>query len=124
MNLSGNAVLSIQVGSYVYIGRLNAWRGYARALTQGQVSRYRQSAAFGNQSLAAFFNRFVDDWDARKGPPPRPEDFNLIPLQPSGVTQAELIREMLKRPEEEEFSEPLSNEAELISEVCGMREAA
>lgn len=87
--------LTIALGGYFYLGQLEQWRSYARALTIGKLKSYKQSPAFHNQSLPAFFDYFRRTWQAEK-PLPTPEGYGLIPLQPENLTQSSLIDELIE----------------------------
>jgi glycerol-3-phosphate dehydrogenase len=88
--------LTIALGGYFYIGQLAQWREYARALTAGKITAYRQSAAFRNQSLTAFFRLFRSLWNTKKISLPTPEEYGLIALRPENLTQDEIIEEFLR----------------------------
>jgi hypothetical protein len=90
------ATLTLTLAGYHYIGTLPQWRGYTNVLTAGRIAAYRQSPAYGNQSLQNFFEFFTRTW-AGKTPIPKPESYGLIPLQPANITQNQLIEELLKK---------------------------
>lgn len=88
--------LTIALGGYFYIGQLAQWREYARVLIGCKIVAYKQSAAYRNQSLTAFFRLFRSLWNTKKAPLPTPEDYGLIALRPENLTQDEIIEEFLR----------------------------
>ena len=93
--MDDTVTLTLALAGSLYFGSLAQWCEYAHVLTAGRIAAYRQSPAYGNQSLQNFFELFTSTW-RKKTPPPHPEEYGLIPLRPANVTQSQLIDELLK----------------------------
>jgi hypothetical protein len=87
--------LTLALAGTLYLGQFLQWRQYAQALLAGRIAAYRQSPAYGNQSLQNFFESFLSTW-RKSTPPPNPEEYGLIALRPDNLNQSSFIDELLK----------------------------
>lgn len=92
--------LTLALAGYLYFGSLSQWWEYAHVLTAGKVGAYKRSTAYRNQSLTEFFRLFRSLWNINESPPPSPETFGLLPVQPVSYTQDEIIDALLDRNED------------------------